>query len=126
TAGIANSLGQLGTWGTDADLVTRRALCQESLELHRELGSKRGLYHALHQLGNLAVFQGEYATARALLEQEIAILKELGNKVGLVYPYIHLAHVAYAEGQYVEARGLLEESLVLCRTLGDRRLVVEC
>jgi non-specific serine/threonine protein kinase len=58
-----------------------RALCEESLDLSREVGDKRAVGHALGGLGAAAVDVGQGARGAALLGAAAGILETMGTVV---------------------------------------------
>ncbi len=107
--------------GVHGDPAAQRALAEEGLAIHRELGDERGVSGALAHLGQAARAQGQYSTARALFEETLAIRRRLGDKHGIAYALGNLGLVASQEGDYSAARPLIEESLAIHRELGSKR-----
>jgi tetratricopeptide (TPR) repeat protein len=58
------------------DYTTAEALFQQALEIHRELGIRRGEAECLGNLAYVALEQGEYPVARAWFEQALAANRE--------------------------------------------------
>ncbi|MGE5103985.1 MAG: ATP-binding protein, partial [Betaproteobacteria bacterium] len=102
------------------DYSAARALYEQSLALHRELGDRGGAGAVLSNLGLLAYEQGDYANARALHEESLAIDRQSGDRWGVAVSLIHLGSIASAQGDPGAARRLYEESLTLFREVGDR------
>ena len=103
------------------DYPGARALLQESLELKRELGDRRGIASSLSTLGSVARYQGDYQAARALLEESLAIRREQNDQWGIAASLTNLGVVATDQGDYRAARALHQESLAHFRGLGERR-----
>jgi len=94
------------------------ALCQESLELYRELHDPRGMASALERLGWIALWLDDAPRATTLLEESLALSRRAGDKVRLAYALIALAftlltHAGHSDSPRI--RSLLEESLLLFR-----------
>ncbi len=99
------------------------ALCQESLELYRELHDPHGMALALDLLGNIASVGGNAPAATRLLEESLALFREIGDKVRLAYALNTLALISLRHADhsaYPRARSLLEESLALFREEGHQ------
>jgi predicted ATPase/DNA-binding CsgD family transcriptional regulator len=109
-----NGAGWLAIWqGEDA---RAEALCQESLELYRELYDRRAVASVLYRLGLVASMRDDSAKATSLLEESIACYREVGDKIRLAYPLVSLALTLLTYADHNESprvRSLLEESLAL-------------
>lgn len=113
------------------DVVLAETLWEESVELFRELGDKRGAAWSRLDLFAPAMIRGEFARARRLLEESLALFRELGDRGGGVnvegggaYPLngqaealYNLATVAMYQGEYARARSLVEESMTLFKKI---------
>ena len=106
---------------SQADYTAARALLEESLRLHKELGDRQGTADVLHNLGRVAENQGDYQEARTLYEESLRLHRELGNKLGIADVLHNLGNVAECQGDYAAARVLLEESLTVVRELGNKQ-----
>jgi predicted ATPase/DNA-binding XRE family transcriptional regulator len=102
--------------GDYAQAVT---LLEESLELYRTLGARRGISDVLNVLGMIADEQGAYERAVALLEESLALRRDLGLTRGIGATLNNLGNVALHRADYVRAVALYEEGLTLFRQLGD-------
>jgi predicted ATPase/DNA-binding CsgD family transcriptional regulator len=94
------------------------ALCQESLELYRELDDPRGMAFVLERLGWIASWLGDAPRATTLLEESLALSRSAGDKVRLAYALFVLALTILIPAGHSDAprvRSLLEESLLLFR-----------
>jgi predicted ATPase/DNA-binding CsgD family transcriptional regulator len=109
-----NGAGWLAIWqGED---VRAEALCQESLDLYRELHDWRGMASALYRLGLVASMRDDSPMATTLLEESVACYREVGDKIRLAYPLVSLAlnlltYTDHSESPRVLS--LLEESQAL-------------
>src|SRR6266568_2614144 len=74
----------------------------------------------LHQLGNIALDQGEYAEARRLYSESLAIKERLGDQGGRAGTLHQLGNIAKDQGEYEEARRLYSEVLTISERLGDQ------
>jgi hypothetical protein len=73
-----------------------RALFEESLSLHHDLGYKWGMAISLTNVGNAACVQKEYVTARALYEGSLALRREMDEKHTMAYVLLGLGLVNLA------------------------------
>ena len=93
-------------------------LCQESLELYRELHDLHGMALALDLLGWIASARGEAPAATTLFEESLALFREIGDKARLAYSLNAIALTSLRRANqsvYPQVRSLLEESLALFR-----------
>ena len=102
------------------NLGRARACFEESVELARQLGDRRGLTQAVHALGILTIAAGDRAAARALLEQALAIARAAGEDGAIAATLSTLGQLTGQEGDVGAARAQLEESVRICRALGNR------
>ena len=101
------------------DYAAGRSLIEESVALHRALGSRPGLALALTRLGELASARNA-AHARLVLEESLAIGRSLGDQIGVGHNLIALGTLALRQGDFTTAQRWLEESLAINRTLGNQ------
>ncbi|MCW3094389.1 MAG: transcriptional regulator, LuxR family [Chthonomonadaceae bacterium] len=113
--------GAAGLAYYQSDLVSARALLEESLAIRRELGDLRAIAGLLSNLGNLAKQQKDYTAARTLNEESLALKRELGDRQGTATTLINLGNVAKHLGDLLSARAQFEESLALFREVGDQQ-----
>jgi predicted ATPase/DNA-binding XRE family transcriptional regulator len=116
--GIVISLHELAAITPDNE--QDRAFLEQSLEIARELGSRRPIGIALFGLGILALRERDYTKARALFEQALNVLREIDNKPNLVVALDALAQVMVDQGEYESARAVCEESLMIGEKLVPR------
>ncbi|MFQ5808876.1 MAG: tetratricopeptide repeat protein, partial [Armatimonadota bacterium] len=102
------------------DYAAARAFHEESMEIRRELGDRRGVGTSLNNLGLVAADQGDYEAARAMYEESLAINREEGSKVWEAITLNNLGIVAERQTDYARARELFEQSLAIRRELGEK------
>jgi predicted ATPase/DNA-binding SARP family transcriptional activator len=108
------------------DFPAARALYEESLAIHRELGDRWSIAHALAGLGQVARRQTEYAEARAMHEESLALRRELGDQSGIAQSLIGLGDTLREQGDDPSAWAFYyEEALVIRQELGDRTGVAD-
>ena len=93
---------------------------EESLEQHREVGSRPSVVYALHNLANVAAEHGDLPRARQLYEEAIVMAQSLGDELGATQPKITLADVIARQGDYPEASRLFDEAAATFLHIGDR------
>jgi predicted ATPase/class 3 adenylate cyclase len=124
TAARARALGAAGTlaWH-QSDLVSARALLEESVTLGRQLGDDGIAAYALLHLVATTRDQGDLATARTLGEESVALWRDLGDTWGEAYALLWLGLVVRDQGDLARARALEEGSVRLARQVGEPRLL---
>lgn len=105
------------------EYVRSAQLINESLELQKRLGDKRGIANAYNTLGSIAAYQGNYLQSRWLHEESLALRRELGESRGIAVSLSNIAAVMNAIGEYAVARQYYQEALSILRELGDQRAV---
>jgi DNA-binding SARP family transcriptional activator/tetratricopeptide (TPR) repeat protein len=93
---------------------------QQSLEVFRETGNRRGELQSLLTLGEIDMAQGRYDAAAARLEPCLAGSRELGWRSGEAQSLYNLGALRRHLGRPGEAIVCLEKSLALIRAIGDR------
>lgn len=121
----AKALGGAGVMAyTQADYVHAKLWCQESLELCRKLGNRRGIASSINGLAFVAMVGGDYATASAMFEESLVLFRELGDRWNLadtLYFSALAASFRVDQTDTAAARSKVEESLAISRELGDQR-----
>jgi hypothetical protein len=79
----------------------------ESLPLFRALGDQHGIAWGLHNLGQIALAEGDALKAAALFKESLVLCRDLGAKVGIAYGLAGMASVAVMLGQLPRAARLL-------------------
>ena len=102
------------------DYARAKEPLEESLELSRELGDKRGVAKSLHNAGMVFSLQGDYTAAKASYEESLALLKGTGDKREIAALTTSLGNVANYMSDYETARRYQEQSVSLFRELGDK------
>jgi predicted ATPase len=93
---------------------------EESLEIQKRLGDKKGTASSLNSLGNIHLARSDYEKAKSMFAESLNIFQELGNRSHIAWSLFCLAHTAYLLGDYSAARPLFEESLSIRRALGNK------
>ena len=101
------------------DMTAGTVRAQESLEIFREAGDRRGWVAALNDLAVGAFGRGEYATAAPLFEEAISILEEIGDRLAAERTRMNLADTLRAGGNEERARALFEHCLQAFTDLTD-------
>jgi predicted ATPase/DNA-binding CsgD family transcriptional regulator len=111
-----DSAGWLALWL--GEYGRAEALCQESLQLYRELHDPHGMASTLERLGWVASAHGDTLLATSLLEESVAISRSAGDKVRLAYSLNALALTTLRRADHSQdarVRSRLQESLALFR-----------
>ena len=109
---------------TQGDFGHAKVLCQESLELFRKLGNRRGIASSINGLAFVAMVAGDYAAASGMFEESLVLFRELGDKWNLadtLYFSALAASFRVDQTDTAAARSMVEESLAISRELGDQR-----
>ena len=106
--------------GEQGDYASADALHQESLDIARQLGDKRGVAVSLNALAVTARDRGDVQVARSLFEESLALWRELGDQKAVARSLSNLANVVKLQGDYARARSLYAECLSIFQGLGDR------
>ncbi len=91
------------------------ALHEESLDMYREMGHKKGESASLRELGFVAYEQRHYERAVRLQEQSLVLAREFGNTFDIAWSIRALADAVRGQGDLKRAQALLEEGLALSR-----------
>ena len=97
------------------------ALAQESLELFRKLGDRRGIALSLDRAGMAAWRRGNFPAAGVLMEEALALFQEIGDQDRVAWSLFTLGLLNNKQGEYDRAYVLLQESLALFRKSGNKR-----
>ncbi len=76
---------------------------QECLKIDRQVGERKQIADTYSNLGNLAIFQKDYAAAEKHLNSSITLLKEINQKPNLITAYEILVDLYQREGKLKEA-----------------------
>jgi predicted ATPase len=101
-----------GAYAAGGDLLER------SLQIFQEQDDRRGMAHALHELGNAVFHQGQGQRAVALILQSLELARELDDSYVIMWAVGRLGIMAALRGDSRGAMPLLHEGLILGRQLG--------
>jgi predicted ATPase/class 3 adenylate cyclase len=107
-----------------SDWLTAQALGQESLEIWRQIGDRRGLAHTLTVLAGSVDVPVCTAEPNQLAEEALVLFRELENERDLATALVRLGWMAEGRGDLATARSRAEEGAALFRKLGEKRCVV--
>jgi predicted ATPase len=121
TAIVLNSLGVMAEqWERDQQKAQR--LYEEALVIFLRLGDQQRAAYCLHNLGNIAHDDGDYARAESMLRHSLELADALGDSWHRAYCLRSLGDVFMAQNALDEAAARLEEGSALCRQLGDKMI----
>jgi len=103
------------------DFSRAHAMAEQTLELSRGIGDKRGTAACLNLLGLHACRLGDHARAATLGDESLLLSREAGDQWSVAHALVVLGLVALAEGNNDRATSLLEEALTMFRILSDKR-----
>ena len=96
-----------------------RALLEEGLMRHREIGDTRGVLGALFFLERVLLVRGEVTQARAYAEERLTLSREIGFRPSIAGALSFLGRIACEEGDAAAAGELFEESLAILRETNE-------
>jgi predicted ATPase len=118
-AGIAHMLFRLAVEANrQGDRSRARALCDESLSLHRSMS---GEAQVLSLLGDIAFAEGKGGEALRLLRESARLAGEAGFRWWRNHALATLAEYALRIGKPDDARGAAREALADSQSIGDRQ-----
>jgi predicted ATPase len=101
------------------DIERGLPLQEQSLQMFRALGDRRGVVVSLVAVGNQLAGVGEHERARTYLEQSLEGWRELGDREGYARSLSNLAFVARGQARFEEARTLYRQAQAEFERLGD-------
>jgi tetratricopeptide (TPR) repeat protein len=107
--------------GVQGERTTAQALCEEALEISREIGDPALIQIAAGALGCVLQGRGELDRAERLFQERLAIARDLGDRWSVSCVLNDLGNLALSRGEHEEARAFQEESLAIRRERGDWR-----
>ena len=106
---------------SQVDHAAAQPQLEESAEIYREVGDKRGLAHAVSFLSVLLAHRGESSSARRYADESVRLFREVEeDRWGLAIALNNRGIVAEAQAEYAQAVPFFEESSEILRRLGDR------
>lgn len=104
---------------TQSDFDVAEALCQESLQLFRELANQPGIAYALYLLAWVA--RDDITIDVALTEEALALFREIGDREFVAWSIYTLGYLDGLRGEYESAFRLIRESLALHKAVENKR-----
>ncbi len=120
TEARADALNLAGSFSMQlGDFTDARALCEQSLQIRRDLDNHAGIANSLNALSNIAVSLNDYATGRALLEEALPHSRDAGDRRVEARVLYSLGNTVSYQEDYEFAFRCLDASLSIHRSLGD-------
>ena len=120
--GVAEILGGLGYlheyMGAKSEMF--EPFYQESLELWRADGDKRGIATALGPLAQCAASNCDFERATILFEESLSLFREVDDKREIAGALWNLGQIYVIMGRYEKADQMYRESLAIYEDLKDR------
>ena len=101
------------------DYARGLVLAEESLDLRRRLGDRRGLAEALNTRGSIAWGMTDYGLAGRLYEESLALYGEVDDLEGRANALNNCAMVASVQGQFESASTRYAACLTILRQIGN-------
>jgi len=92
--------------------------------MRRGQADKNAEATSLHNLGLVALSQGDFDAAQSLLAESLAQFGEVGNKINSALALSFLGEVAFFQGDFDAAQSLLDQSLDLFQEQGEKFQIV--
>lgn len=108
------------------DLPEARRLCQEALEIQREIGDPDNAAWTEYVLAEITRDLGELAASRAHAEASIDLYRRVGDDRNTNLAWYSLAELAHLEGDDERAAQLAAEALRRARQIGTGLQLVRC
>jgi len=105
--------------GNQGDFARAETLCQEGLQMARQLNDDSGIPAALYGLAHAASWGHDSVKARSLFELSLTHFRAAGDEWGAAITLTYLGNVAFFSADHTAARSLLEEASRLFRKLGQ-------
>ena len=99
-----------------------KAVLQESLHIHQQLGQRYGSVHVLDALGKVAVAEGDLSGALSLRLQALKIARGFGNQYSIAILLNNLADIYTKLNDLDKSMRYQQESIELSRDIGHRWL----
>jgi tetratricopeptide (TPR) repeat protein len=106
---------------TLGDLPYALALSQQSIEIKREIGDRKGEAASLYQMSIIYQILGDLTQSLALSQQSIEILREIGDRKGEATSLHQLSNIYQILGDLTQSLALSQQSIEIKREIGDRR-----
>lgn len=105
-----------------AMLAIAEDMCNESLRLNSELGTKIGMANNYANLGSILMLKRRFPQAKEMFTNALAINLELGDKEGLAKDYIDLGRVYNSLGRWGDAITMFDNSLEINSELNSKHI----
>jgi hypothetical protein len=113
-----DSAGGGATGPSPTPNAAARTLYEQALALRREIGNRRGIADALHELGALATAEGDLRQAAAHLHESLSLRFRIGDRLGIADSLAAAADLAARRGHTEPAQRLLGATQALRALLG--------
>jgi len=97
-----------------------RPPAEQALSIARAHNDKHNTARALIALGQVQIYEGDFAAAETALEESKALFQEVDDKWGYALTVACLALAARYQEDWTTVRALNEQGLALFREVGDR------
>jgi serine phosphatase RsbU (regulator of sigma subunit)/DNA-binding CsgD family transcriptional regulator len=103
------------------DFDTELKYAEDALNLAKKLKWKKGIAHALKNIGSAYDDKGNYIEALEYYTQSIKLFEEIGSKKGIADTYNNIGSVYVNQGNYVEALKKYFSSLKIMEETNDKK-----
>jgi non-specific serine/threonine protein kinase len=117
-ADVLNWAGNLAF--SQADFDEARRFHEESLQIRKDLGDRKGVSASLNNLGTLFQWQGHLDQALSFFQDCLKTEQEIDDRQGVAGSLSNIGGVHEMKGEFDKARGFYERSLEIRRDVGNR------
>ena len=104
-AGEAAALNNVGVFQVETgEALAAIEACQQSIDLHQQLGHQHGVAGATDTLGNAYYRLGDLAAAVSCFQKASALCSELGDRLDMAVVLTHLGDAHRAAADHAAAR----------------------
>jgi tetratricopeptide (TPR) repeat protein len=117
---LAFALGLRGYALMSSDLSMAQSLCEQALEIGRQIDDKDFVANVLDYLGNIYAAQGNYSMAVAASTESKDGFLAMKNRWLSSRPLGNLGSISFQQGDYDSARSYWEAALAIYQEMGDK------
>jgi predicted ATPase len=117
---LAVALGLRGYSLMSSDLSMAQSLCEQALEIGRQIDDKDFVANVLDYLGNIYAAQGNFSMAIAASTESKDGFLAMKNRWLSSRPLGNLGSISFQQGDYDSARSHWEAALAIYQEMGDK------
>ncbi|MHA2170346.1 MAG: tetratricopeptide repeat protein [Candidatus Kariarchaeaceae archaeon] len=98
---------------------TAFALCEEGLQIRRQVGDDYGIGKSLNSIGVIYANQGELNKSLDYFQRSLTIKEKIGNKQEIAYALNNIASINFYQGNYSDSIEMNKKVLSINEDLGN-------